>query len=708
MSLSCPVEYSLDGAGTMLGSRTGFVSDRTFKVLMNSFNESASTFGDDLHAMIEGKVLIRIQPDSNCDGLKLKLPPNLIANLFSDCTGLVQTYLNVSHNQSLPSVLVTPVKLTSSSLASKLVLSLHNPKTSYPMEIISLAIRHVFKSPSLFVTKDEIIPIPVFFKPSADQELHEIYQTLYSLESSRNQSSATLSTPLLSIDLYSDNSPILDFLYLKISEITVPDLTISFGQITDSTEIILNECTLSNPICLPFISEWWSNTKYEYFDTGYKLYKDIYTGDKFLTLVLYTGYSSTQLCSKVGSIIFSLFSVSYDRVNCLDLNDIDELYSIVAALNAGNFTKGLIIENLDIFDAWLNDKDIYRLVKYLNAQGYEKIIFTSETSFLGDIRSVNVNIDPQGASDKVTMTTSMPSFSSIGGLDDAKQEILMILKQMNRKQNNKFTRKGLILFGVPGSGKSLLAKGIYSHLTTGNNTGLFLSVKGPELLDAYVGESERKIRELFQKAADFVTSDANSKVCVIFFDEIDSLLCKRGEHGNSSSGMDRVVSTFLLCLDSIRNNIFVIGATNRVDLLDNSLMRPGRLDRIIYVGIQEDKRELVKCIMGRGEEWELEKIVKELKSISDNWTGADISGIYKASLFKAVKRKCEEIDQIAKQTGKSIEYIQGNMGEEEGKVKVSVRDILETIRETSPSVLQADLEKYEAMMNQFNSIRFKC
>ena len=128
---------------------------------------------------------------------------------------------------------------------------------------------------------------------------------------------------------------------------------------------------------------------------------------------------------------------------------------------------------------------------------------------------------------------------------------------------------GILLYGPPGTGKTLLAKAVATSCSLN-----FFSVKGPELLNMYIGESEANVRKVFQRARD-------AKPCVIFFDELDSVAPKRGNLGDSGGVMDRIVSQLLAELDGMSSgkggtDVFVIGATNRPDLLDPALLRPGR------------------------------------------------------------------------------------------------------------------------------------
>ena len=177
------------------------------------------------------------------------------------------------------------------------------------------------------------------------------------------------------------------------------------------------------------------------------------------------------------------------------------------------------------------------------------------------------------------------SWEDVGGLAHAKavvdETIRLPLERPELFKNGLKRRSGLLFYGPPGSGKTLIAKAIATMFSLN-----FLSVKGPELLDMYIGESEANVRRVFQKARD-------ASPCVIFFDELDSIAPKRGEKGDSGGVMDRIVSQILAELDTVNGGdeskaVFVIGATNRPDLLDSALLRPGRFDKLLYLGVSED------------------------------------------------------------------------------------------------------------------------
>ena len=147
--------------------------------------------------------------------------------------------------------------------------------------------------------------------------------------------------------------------------------------------------------------------------------------------------------------------------------------------------------------------------------------------------------------------------------------------------------QGLLLYGPPGCGKTYIAASIAKKFNIN-----FISVKGPELLNKYIGASEQNIRELFEKAA-------NQKPSILFFDEFDSLVPKRGSNGTAVT--DRVVNQFLCYLDGVegRDGVFVMAATSRPDLVDVALLRPGRIDKAVKCNFPEanDRKEILKIYM---------------------------------------------------------------------------------------------------------------
>jgi peroxin-6 len=177
------------------------------------------------------------------------------------------------------------------------------------------------------------------------------------------------------------------------------------------------------------------------------------------------------------------------------------------------------------------------------------------------------------------------SWDDVGGLSNVKDAVIETI-QLPLERPELFARgmkkrSGILFYGPPGTGKTLLAKAIATEFSLN-----FFSVKGPELLNMYIGESEANVRRVFQRARD-------ARPCVVFFDELDSVAPKRGNQGDSGGVMDRIVSQLLAELDGMSDGedggggVFVIGATNRPDLLDAALLRPGRFDKMLYLGVSD-------------------------------------------------------------------------------------------------------------------------
>ena len=170
------------------------------------------------------------------------------------------------------------------------------------------------------------------------------------------------------------------------------------------------------------------------------------------------------------------------------------------------------------------------------------------------------------------------TWNDIGGLSDVKQELQEAV-EWPLKYQSLFTHsdavppKGILLYGPPGTGKTLIAKAA-AHESEAN----FISIKGPELLSKWVGESEKGVREVFRKAR-------GAAPCIVFFDEIDSIAPTRGGAGSDSHVTERLISQLLTELDGLEilTNVVIIATTNRPDIIDPALLRPGRFDRLLYV-----------------------------------------------------------------------------------------------------------------------------
>uniref|UniRef100_A0A8C0IZ27 Nuclear VCP like n=1 Tax=Chelonoidis abingdonii TaxID=106734 RepID=A0A8C0IZ27_CHEAB len=237
------------------------------------------------------------------------------------------------------------------------------------------------------------------------------------------------------------------------------------------------------------------------------------------------------------------------------------------------------------------------------------------------------------------------TWADVGALEDIREELTMaILAPVRNPEQFKAlgltAPAGVLLAGPPGCGKTLLAKAV------ANESGLnFISVKGPELLNMYVGESERAVRQVFQRAR-------NSAPCVIFFDEVDALCPRRSDREAGASV--RVVNQLLTEMDGLENRqqVFIMAATNRPDIIDPAILRPGRLDKTLYVGLPPpvDRLAILKTITKDGTrppldvDVNLEEIAYDQRC--DRYTGADLSALVREASVCALRQ------EMALQNGK--------------------------------------------------------
>ena len=213
-------------------------------------------------------------------------------------------------------------------------------------------------------------------------------------------------------------------------------------------------------------------------------------------------------------------------------------------------------------------------------------------------------------------------WSDIGGLDEVKRELQEAVEWPLRypdlyTQLDHSMPKGILMHGPSGTGKTMLAKAVATE-----SEANFISVKGPELLSKWVGESERGIREIFRRAR-------QAAPCVVFFDEVDSIAPVRGLGGDSMV-TERVVSQLLTEMDGIHslNGVVTIAATNRSDMIDPALLRPGRFDRIVYVPLP-DKTTRKKIIEIHSSDTPISKDIdfEKIAELTDGFSGADVSSV---------------------------------------------------------------------------------
>ncbi|SJX66187.1 related to PEX6-peroxisomal assembly protein [Sporisorium reilianum f. sp. reilianum] len=308
------------------------------------------------------------------------------------------------------------------------------------------------------------------------------------------------------------------------------------------------------------------------------------------------------------------------------------------------------------------------------------------------------------------------TWDDVGGLASVKSDILdtiqLPLEHPELFSDSLKKRSGILLYGPPGTGKTLLAKAVATSCSLN-----FFSVKGPELLNMYIGESEANVRRVFQRARD-------AKPCVIFFDELDSVAPKRGNQGDSGGVMDRIVSQLLAELDGMAGSsegtdVFVIGATNRPDLLDPALLRPGRFDRMLYLSVSETHAAQLNILQALTRKFKLDADVGDLSCIAEqctlNFTGADFYALCSDAMLKAMTRKAGEVDaRIAAINASDGEkshphpltaqyYLAEMATPDEIEVKVNRADFENALRELTPSVSELEMQHYREVQAKFSA-----
>ncbi len=224
------------------------------------------------------------------------------------------------------------------------------------------------------------------------------------------------------------------------------------------------------------------------------------------------------------------------------------------------------------------------------------------------------------------------SWEDIGGLEEAKEKLRELI-ELPLMRPDLFVKagikpsKGVLLTGPPGTGKTLLAKAVATEANAN-----FISVKGPELVSKWVGESEKHVREIFKKARQVAP-------CIIFFDEFDSISKQRGMSFSDST--DKIVNQLLTELDGVEEleKVMIVAATNRQDLIDPALLRAGRIDSIVELKVPEKKtREKIFEVKVRGMPLDKDVKIQDYSDKTEGWTGADIEAITRNAGLNAIKR----------------------------------------------------------------------
>jgi transitional endoplasmic reticulum ATPase len=307
------------------------------------------------------------------------------------------------------------------------------------------------------------------------------------------------------------------------------------------------------------------------------------------------------------------------------------------------------------------------------AEKLEKLRVTME-DFLAAMRSVQPTLIRE-----VFVEVPEVRWSDVGGLEDVKLELRESIEWPMRyphvfEKMGIQPPKGILLFGPPGTGKTLLAKAVATE--SGAN---FIAIRGPEILSKWVGESEKAIRQIFRRARMVAPA-------IVFFDEIDSIASIRGS--DPSGVIDRIVNQLLTELDGIQplRRVTIIAATNRPDLLDPALLRPGRFDKLIYVPPPDFKARLeIFKVHTRKMPLSEDVNMEELAKLADGYTGADIAAV------------CREATMIA------LRETYANTGSLQ-VVKVSRKHFLDALSRIPPSLSKADIDMYERLAREIKKM----
>ena len=324
--------------------------------------------------------------------------------------------------------------------------------------------------------------------------------------------------------------------------------------------------------------------------------------------------------------------------------------------------------------------------KKLPSEILEKLVVTEE-----DFKEA-LKLVPPSALREVLIEVPKVRWEDIGGLDEAKQELKEIV-EWPLKYRSIYKKlgieppKGILLYGPPGTGKTLLAKAVATE--AGAN---FIAIKGPEVFSKWFGESEKLIREIFRKAKQVAPT-------VIFFDEIDAIAPRRGYYMGTRA-VDSIVNQLLTELDGIssRGDVVVIAATNRPDIIDPALLRPGRIDRVIYVPPPDYKARIeILKIHTRNVPLAEDVNLEELAKVTDGYSGADLELLVKEAAIFALREAVKEVK--GKYKDLSEQEIIKKL--EEKDIKVSMKHFKMALEKVKPSITKEMIQFYKTFADTF-------
>ncbi|XP_040906521.1 nuclear valosin-containing protein-like isoform X2 [Toxotes jaculatrix] len=338
----------------------------------------------------------------------------------------------------------------------------------------------------------------------------------------------------------------------------------------------------------------------------------------------------------------------------------------------------------------LQQGELWHLLHLLkNAETLSEEELAGLSILMSDFQASLASVQPSAKREGFATVPDV-TWEDVGALQDIREELTMaILAPVRSPEQFRAlglsAPSGVLLAGPPGCGKTLLAKAV------ANESGLnFISVKGPELLNMYVGESERAVRQVFQRGR-------NSAPCVIFFDEIDALCPRRSGHESGASV--RVVNQLLTEMDGLetRRQVFIMAATNRPDIIDPAILRPGRLDKTLYVGLPPpaDRHAILLTITKGGTKPRLEPDVS-LEEIAcdercDCFTGADLTALVREASVNALRAYLKSHNAPASSSG------QVDSSGSVADIRVSKQNFEDAFKKVRPSVSKKDQRTYEQL-----------
>ncbi|KAI3634765.1 hypothetical protein MIR68_007146 [Amoeboaphelidium protococcarum] len=336
------------------------------------------------------------------------------------------------------------------------------------------------------------------------------------------------------------------------------------------------------------------------------------------------------------------------------------------------------------------DIDTQHLYKFLteNREQLQQDVLETLYIEMNDFQQALKTVQPSSKREGFATVPDV-TWGDIGALSHVRQELrLSVIEPI--KHPELFKRVGIkrsggvLLYGCPGNGKTLLAKAVAneSHCN-------FISVKGPELLNKYVGESEKGIRQVFARAR-------QSSPCIIFFDELDALCPRRGT-GSDSQTSERIVNQLLTEMDGLeeRKDVYIIAASNRPDILDRAILRPGRFDKLLYVGLPSvDERADILRTLSKSIPFHDDVDLKAIAAMKecDRFSGADLSALLREAGFNALKKALTMFDNGHSTVDKELS----------SSITVCMQDFVRAFQSVRPSVSVKDLENYERIHQQLS------